>query len=121
MPFGLVHDWHAGSVAPLLTEASAQRGGAAEPHLAVRSLHARALAGERIAESVWSAALEPALWDVYRYAYAYAYEEAFATASAAASSFALSRGYGESEAAEHGESCARLNTEANARARAIAR
>ncbi|MFE9886210.1 hypothetical protein [Streptomyces scopuliridis] len=85
VPFGLVHDWHAGSVAPLLTEASAQRGGAAEPHLTVRSLHARALAGERIAESVWSAALEPALREVYRYAYAY--EEAFATASAAAISF----------------------------------
>ncbi|MFE2031976.1 hypothetical protein ACFXBB_01710 [Streptomyces scopuliridis] len=87
VPFGLAHDWHAGSVASLLTEANAQRGGAAEPHLTVRSLHARALAGERIAESVWSAALEPALRDVYRYAYAYAYEEAFATAFAATSSF----------------------------------
>ncbi|MFE2844939.1 hypothetical protein ACFXKS_15475 [Streptomyces scopuliridis] len=48
-------------------------------------MHTRALAGERIAESVWSTALEPALREVYRYAYAY--EEAFATTSAAASSY----------------------------------
>jgi hypothetical protein len=118
VPLAVVHDWHSRDVCPLLAEAAGHRGASAEPHEAVRSLHTRALAGERIAASVWSAALTPALRDVYRSAYAY--QEAYARAGAAASSFALSRGYGEAEAVAYGESYAALNTEANARVHADA-
>ncbi len=118
VPFTVVHEWHFGTIGPLLTEVSARRGGSAASHQAVRSLHARALAGEQIAESDWSAALEPALREVYRYAYAYA--RAYASASSAARSYALAQGYGEAEATEYGESYAGLSTDANLRAHADA-
>jgi hypothetical protein len=114
----VVHDWLAASMGPVLVEASTRHGGDPEVHEAVRALHARAAAGERVAEDVWSAALLPALREVYRHAYAY--EQAYATASAAARSFALSRGYDERAATEYGESYAKDNTETNARAHADA-
>ncbi|MFJ8309901.1 MULTISPECIES: SpcZ [unclassified Streptomyces] len=114
VPFLVVHDWHARTVLPLLLEESEDAG----PLEAVGELHARALTGERIAAASWSAALEPALRDVYRLAYPYG--EAHATASANAHAYAVANDYGESEATEFAATYAELNTTANARSYAVA-
>jgi hypothetical protein len=97
----VVHRWYGQSVWPLLG------------HGDVAALH---LSGA--SEAVWRETLEPALRDVYRRAYPYA--EAYATASAAAGGFALSRGYGQTEATEYGETYAAMNTDANVKAHAEA-
>ncbi|MBH1934342.1 SpcZ [Streptomyces sp. AV19] len=101
VPFGVVHDWHARTVAPLLGEGQED----------VRALHLRALAGESVAEDAWAAVLEPALRDVHRRAYPYA--DAFATAAANARAWARTNDYGETEAEEFADGYARLNTGAN--------
>ncbi|WP_370949425.1 hypothetical protein AB5J62_18295 [Amycolatopsis sp. cg5] len=113
-PFSAVHDWHATTIGPLLSETLPETGA----HEAMRALHARASAGEKIAEDVWRDALEPALRDLYRNAYPT--EEVFAKASEAAGAFALSRGYSEVDARNYGESYAEMNTEANVRVHADA-
>ncbi|MGW5938252.1 SpcZ [Streptomyces celluloflavus] len=118
VPLGVVHDWHARVVAPMLAEASVRHGGAAGPHHAVRLLHTRTLAGERVPEADWTAALEPALREVYRHAYGYA--DACATAGAQAHAYAIANGFGEERAAEFAETYAQLNTGANARSYADA-
>ncbi|MEV8525366.1 hypothetical protein AB0451_14615 [Streptomyces sp. NPDC052000] len=92
VPFRAVHDWHARTVVPILVEASARGDEGAGLQEAVGQLHARALAGERIDAAVWTAALEPALREVYRRAYPYA--EAHATASANAHAYAMANDYG---------------------------
>lgn len=104
VPFGVVHDWHARTVAPLLGDAG--------PQEEVRALHLGALAGEPVAEDTWAAALEPALRDVHRRAYPYA--DAFATDVANALAWARTNGYGEAEAEEFADGYARLNAGANA-------
>jgi hypothetical protein len=116
--FSVMHDWYCTSVGPLLAEAAARRDSDAGAQETVRLLHERALAGEKVTEDTWRAALEPALREVYRLAYAYS--EAYERASAAASSFAVSRGQSEAEAREYGELYAHLNTEASARVHAEA-
>jgi hypothetical protein len=113
VPFAVVHDWHCTVVGPLLVETVARRGGDPAAQEAVRALHERALAGERVVEGTWRVALEEALGDVYRLAYAY--QKASAEASRAAAAFALSRGYAEAEAHDYGQLYARLNTQVNAR------
>ncbi|WP_051710011.1 hypothetical protein [Streptomyces sp. NRRL S-350] len=118
VPFSVVHDWYCSAVGPVLAEASVRRGGSTAPHQAVLALHASALKGRRIDEDTWRAALEPELRELFHHAYPYA--EAYATAAAAAGSFALANGYGETEAAEYGETYAELNTTANVRAHADA-
>ncbi|TQF01383.1 SpcZ [Kitasatospora acidiphila] len=116
VPFSVVHDWHHLSVRPVLVEASERRGGVPARHLAVADLHERASNGERIGETAWTAALGPALRELYEYAYPYA--DAHAAAASAAGTYALANGYGEAEAAAYGASYAELNTEANARSHA---
>jgi hypothetical protein len=118
LPFTVVHDWHSRCVGPLVAEASARRGGEPGRHRAVRSLHERASAGQRVTEVEWCAALEPALTEVYRYAYPYT--AAFDTAAAAAGSYALAHGHDEAGAEKYGSSYAELNTTANARVHAAA-
>ncbi|MFD7662714.1 SpcZ [Streptomyces sp. NPDC059788] len=113
VPLGAVHDWQVRTVLPMLVAASARRGGTGAEWSAVRSLHERASAGERITESEWAAALEPALKEIYRLAYAYA--DAFATAAANARAYATANDYGEEKTAEFAEYYAKLNTGANAR------
>ncbi|MFJ4920285.1 SpcZ [Streptomyces sp. NPDC088725] len=112
VPFTVVHDWHAGTVMPLLAEANERHGEGAGAQQAVQRLHARAATGERVAEDEWRAALGPALREVYRHAYAY--EDAFATASANARAYATANGYDEDKAVAFGETYATLNTTANA-------
>ncbi|GAA2153294.1 hypothetical protein GCM10009760_50860 [Kitasatospora kazusensis] len=118
VPFTVVHDWHHRSVQPVLAEASTRRGGDAARHRAVADLHERASNGERVGEPAWTAALGPALREMYGYAYPYA--DAYAAAASAAGAYASANGYGEDEAAAYGASYAELNTEANARAHADA-
>ncbi|WP_329295758.1 SpcZ [Streptomyces sp. NBC_01455] len=118
VPFAAVHLWHAGAVADLIGAAVARRGGDRAPHEALRTLHERAAAGETFGEGAWSAALEPALREVYRLAYPR--EKVHTTAAAAASSFALSRGWAEKDAEEYGETYARMNTEVSERVHAEA-
>ncbi|MFE7117543.1 SpcZ [Streptomyces sp. NPDC057654] len=118
VPFSVVHDWHAGTVAPLLAEAAVRRGDDAGAQEAVRALHVRAAAGERVGADEWEAALGAALAEVYRHAYAY--DEAFATASADAHAYAMANDYGERKAAEFADGYAKLSTDANARSYAAA-
>ncbi|MEU9047151.1 MULTISPECIES: SpcZ [unclassified Kitasatospora] len=118
VPFSVVHDWYCSAVGPILTEASARRGGSAAQHQAVLALHARAMDDGPIDESTWRTALEPELRELFRDAYPYA--EAYATAAAAAGSYALANGYSEAEAARYGETYAELNTAANVRSHADA-
>ncbi|GAA0401835.1 SpcZ [Streptomyces luteireticuli] len=101
VPFAVVHDWHARTVAPLLGEGQED----------VRALHLRASEGGQVTADAWAAALEPALRDVHRRAYPYA--DAFATAAANARAWARTNDYGEAEAEEFADGYARLNTGAN--------
>ncbi|MEU2227900.1 SpcZ [Streptomyces sp. NPDC018347] len=112
VPFAVVHDWHARTVAPMLAEASVRRDRPAGPQEAVRELHLRALAGERVTAAEWEAVLEPALRVAYRLAYAYA--DAFADAYAGAHAYAVANDYGAERAAEFAGSYAESNTGANA-------
>ncbi|MFI6684905.1 SpcZ [Streptomyces sp. NPDC050485] len=114
LPFLVVHDWHARTVLPMLLEAGCDSG----PLEAAGQLHARALKGERIDAAAWTAALEPALREVYRLAYPYA--EAHATASANAHAYAMANDYGAAQATEFAATYAELNTTANARSFAVA-
>ncbi|GAA3009131.1 hypothetical protein GCM10010519_45390 [Streptomyces lactacystinicus] len=118
VPFSVVHDWYCSAVGPVLTEASARRGGSVAQHRHVQALHADALGGGRIDEGTWRAALEPELRELFHHAYPYA--EAHAAAAAAAGSYALANGYDAAEAAQYGETYAELNTTANVRAHADA-
>ncbi|MFD9635939.1 SpcZ [Streptomyces violascens] len=118
VPFWVVHDWHVYTVAPLLTQASVRCGADGEAQEGVRRLHSRALAGERVTETEWARALEPALAEVYRRAYPYA--DAHAAASASAHAYAMDNDYGEERAAEFASVYAELNTDANARSFAVA-
>ncbi|MEV0279655.1 SpcZ [Streptomyces sp. NPDC050610] len=118
VPFAVVHDWHASTVAPLLAETAARRGDDAGAQEAVRALHVRALAGERVGAEAWEAALGAALAEVYQHAYAY--DEAFATASADAHAYAMANDYGEQKAAEFADSYGKLSAGANARSYAAA-
>ncbi|MBZ4322449.1 SpcZ [Streptomyces sp. SCA2-4] len=116
VPLAVVHDWHARTVVPLLTESADGREGGREdvdaaPYGAVRALHAGAAAGEPAVADAWTAALEPALRDVYRRAYPYA--DAHATAAANALAWARTNDYGEAEAQEFANGYADLNTGAN--------
>ncbi|MDX3854766.1 SpcZ [Streptomyces sp. AK02-01A] len=111
VPFTVVHDWHARVVVPMLAEASARDGADTGPQRAVRLLHAKALAGERIEEARWTAALGPVVRDAYRLAYAYA--DAFATAYAGAHAYATANGFDESAAVEYADTYATMNTGAN--------
>ncbi|MET9450566.1 SpcZ [Streptomyces cinerochromogenes] len=112
VPFSVVHDWHARTVAPVLAEASVRRGRPREPQDAVRDLHLRALAGEPVTTAEWEAVLLPALREAYRLAYAYA--DAFAQAYAGAHAYAVAHDYGAERAAEFAGEYAGLNTGANA-------
>ncbi|MEU3187614.1 SpcZ [Streptomyces sp. NPDC006923] len=112
VPFTVVHDWHARVVVPMLAEASARDGGDTAPQRALLHLHTRALAGERIGEAEWSAALGPVVREAHRRAYAY--EDAFATAYAGAHGYARANGFEESAAAEYAGTYATMNTGANA-------
>ncbi|MBF6129640.1 SpcZ [Nocardia brasiliensis] len=114
----VVHDWYAHSIGPQLVAASARWTGSPQAQVALRALHVRAVAGERIAETEWAAALEPALRQVYRQAYPYAH--AYAAAAADANSYAVAHGYAAAEARSFGDSYAEMNTEANARVHAEA-
>lgn len=118
VPFDVVHDWHARTVCPMLADTSARRGSDGVAQEAVRRLHEKASAGERVEERAWGVALGPALGELYRYAYAYA--DAYTTASVNARAYALDNDYGEEKAAEFATMYARLNTDANARSYADA-
>jgi len=112
VPFSVVHDWHAHAVTPMLVSANERRGEDPQVQRSVQRLHLRALAGERVAEAEWVAALEPALREVYRHAYAYA--DAYATARANAHAYATANGFSLTGAVEFADSYAELNTSANA-------
>ena len=111
VPFAVVHDWHAETVAPLLDEVC-------EGQAAVGALHARALAGSPVAQPQWTAALEPALRDVYRRAYAY--DDAYRVNYDSAHVYGTANGFGEEGTREYATYYAELATGANLRAYADA-
>ncbi|MFJ3667066.1 SpcZ [Streptomyces sp. NPDC090106] len=116
--FAALHAWHAGPVADLIAETAARHGTDMAPHEAVRALHARAATGEPVDEATWSAALEPALREIYRLAYPRA--RVHERSASAAASFARSRGWTDAEADRYGETYAALNTEVSDRVHAEA-
>ena len=84
VPFSVVHDWHANAVCPLGIEAAEKRGRDPNPHKALRALHLRALAGEKISADEWC----PILRTAYANAAAdYANADANAEASAYAKTY----------------------------------
>jgi len=111
VPFAVVHDWHARTVAPLLGEVC-------DGQAAVGALHARALAGSSVAEPRWAAALEPALRDVYRRAYAY--DDAYRVNYDSAHAYGTANGFGDEGTREYATYYAELATGANLRAYADA-
>lgn len=108
LPVAVLHHWFASTVLPMVAEPAEPAG----PVALLRELHARAAAGERIAEPDWRAVLEPALGALYRHAYGYA--EAYATAHASASAYAEANGFSEQGAISFAESYAASSTDANA-------
>ncbi|HEY0166878.1 MAG TPA: hypothetical protein VGB75_07545 [Jatrophihabitans sp.] len=124
-PWEVVHDWQARTVVPLMLQACQPHTcepAACEPAAALRQLHVRAAAGERIGQGQWQAVLEPALHELYRHAYGYA--SAYATAHASASAYASANDFSQSGAVQFANSYAELSTEANrqsyARSNAVA-
>jgi hypothetical protein len=111
VPFAVVHDWHAGTVAPLLAELC-------PPMRPVGALHSRALAGQSVGEAEWAAALEPALRELYRGAYDY--PAAYAVNYANAEVYGTANGFGEQGTREYASYYAELATGANLRAYAEA-
>ncbi|MBV9821369.1 MAG: SpcZ [Actinobacteria bacterium] len=107
LPVAVLHDWLARTVLPPAAEVAELAGPVEE----LRHLHARAAAGERLAEPDWRAVLEPALRELYRRAYGYA--EAYATAHASASAYAQANGFSEQGAVSFAESYAASATDAN--------
>jgi len=104
LPFEVLHDWQARTVLPMAAEVGV-------PVADLQRLHARAAAGERVAEADWRAALEPALRELYRHAYDYA--EAYASAHASASAYARDNAFTEQGAASFAESYAATSAGAN--------
>jgi hypothetical protein len=111
VPFTVVHDWHAETVAPLLGEVC-------EGQAAVGALHALARAGSPVAEAQWTAALEPALRDLYRRAYAY--DDAYRVNYDSAYRYGTANDFGEDGTREYATYYAELATGANLRAYADA-
>ena len=114
VPFTVVHDWHARTVAPLLEQACAD----GSVQRAVGRLHAAALAGRSVTEPEWAAALEPALREVYQRAYGYS--DAYAVNYANAEVYGTANGFGEAGTREYATYYAELATGANLRAYADA-
>jgi hypothetical protein len=104
VPFTVVHDWHAGTVVPLLDEAGA---GQAE----IGALHAEALAGMPVSVPRWTAALERALPEIYRRAYGYA--AAWQVNYASAVEYGTAHDFGEAGTIEYANYYADLATTAN--------
>jgi hypothetical protein len=111
VPFAVLHDWHAGTVAPLLD-------GMGAPYRAVGALHSRALAGQPVAEDEWAAVLEPALREIYQRAYAYS--DAYAVNYANAEVYGTANDFGVDGTREYATYYAELATGANLRAYADA-
>jgi hypothetical protein len=104
VPFTVVHDWHAGTVVPLLDETGA---GQAE----VGALHAHALAGTTTSAAAWTAVLERALPEIYRRAYGYA--DAWQVNYASAVEYGTAHDFGEAGTIEYANYYADLATAAN--------
>ncbi len=92
VPFRVIHDWHANTVCQLGIEAATKRGRNTAPHEALKALHLRALAGEKIGADEWCPVLKSA------YAYAYADASAYAYAYADASAYAYAYAYADASA-----------------------
>ncbi|MET1077651.1 MAG: hypothetical protein ABWY06_06490 [Pseudomonas sp.] len=130
LPFAVIDHWQAHTVAPLLLEASARRGGDPQRHRRVQALHRRALLGLRPGRAEWRAALGAALPEVYdlafarSQAYARAHASALAYANAAANGAMIAEHFGTAQAyadyyAELASTAsAASSTSANARANA---
>ena len=87
VPFSVVHDWQANTVCVLGIDAAKLRNRDTAPHEALKALHERSLAGEKISADEW----KPVLKNVYAYAYADAYAYAYAWKRLAAYAYAWKR------------------------------
>jgi hypothetical protein len=111
VPFAVVHDWHAATVAPLLRAVCAGQAQVGE-------LHARALAGSPVAAARWRGALEPALREIYHLAYPY--DAAYQANYESARLYGTAHDFGETGTREYATYYAELATGANRRAHADA-
>jgi hypothetical protein len=103
-----MHRWWATTAGPEL-------GGRSAAQRRLAALHA---APGGIGAPEWTAALRPALTELFTWAYPY--QEAHATVLAAARVYTAANGYDEAEARAEGEAYARMNTDANVRVSAAA-
>jgi hypothetical protein len=106
VPFSVVHDWHAGTVLPLLEPVC-------DPS-ELAGLHAQAGAGQVVPAETWLAALEPALRAIYHRAYDY--DSGYAVNYANAEVYGLANDFGEDGTREYASYYAELATEANRQA-----
>jgi len=113
VPFAVVHDWQARTVLPMVLAALEPAGPseAADSMAALRRLHARAADGEPAEEATWLAALEPALYELYRLAYDYA--ASYASAHASATAYASANNFTPDGAVSFAESYAAHSADAN--------
>lgn len=96
VPFSVIHDWHANTVCQMVIDAAEKCGRDPVLHKALRVLHLRAFAGEKIGADEWKPVLRntypypcaDAGTDAHAYAYAdadaHAYADAYACADACA-------------------------------------
>jgi hypothetical protein len=111
VPLAAVHDWHATTVVPLLSELCAEQAPVGE-------LHAQALAGRPVTAAQWTAALRAALPEVYRRAYAY--RAAWQVNYDSAQEYGTAHNFGDDGTREYAVYYADLATGANLRAYADA-
>jgi hypothetical protein len=110
VPFSVVHDWHVGTVWPLLEPVCATSE--------LAGLHARAGAGQVVPAETWRVALEPALRAIYHRAYDY--DSGYAVNYANAEVYGLANDFGEQGTREYASYYAELATGANRKASADA-
>lgn len=113
VPFAVVHDWQARTVLPMMLAAlePAEPSEASDSMAALQRLHARAAGGEPAEESAWRAALEPALYELYRLAYDHA--ASYASAHASASAYASANNFSPDGAVSFAESYATHSADTN--------
>ncbi|MET8524741.1 hypothetical protein [Micromonospora sp. NPDC005172] len=130
VPFGIVHDWQAATVIPLIREAIERCGGEGTAQGALLGLHRRAAEGDLVVESKWSQALRLALYELYWHAYPHkaVYGETYARnhrlqrdrGADEATAVEVAQAVADLKRTTHARAFAEANAAANARALAAA-
>jgi hypothetical protein len=89
VPFSVFHDWHFSTVCDVGIKAAEKCGRDIAPHIALKSMHFRALSGEKISADEWRPILKNADADAYADADADAYADADADVDVYADVYAV--------------------------------